>query len=62
MKVGDCRGVFDPQIGNFFFRGRLTESDNQLVTDSGRLLGYATWKYTQILMVSEGIVFAEQFV
>lgn len=56
--VGEDRSVCSTDW-EFVFQGRLTKSDNQFAGGSDRLSDCAPWKYTQRMIVFEGITFAE---
>jgi len=56
--VGEDRRVCSTDW-EFVFQGRLTKSDNQFAGGSDRLSDCTPWKYTQKMMVFEGIAFAE---
>jgi hypothetical protein len=58
VEDGEDRSVCSTDWG-FLFQGRLTESDNQFAGRSVRPLDCAPWKYTQRMMVFEGIAFSE---
>lgn len=62
VDVGEDRSVLFNRLGISFFKGRLTESDNQFADGSNRPLGCALWKDAQRMMVFEGIAFAERSV